>query len=153
MKIYCCTLFDITATGITGRHRSGQIPFVDQAGNNITDQDQWNQARNQQRNWETITQLIQLRAQIEQLSIPYVHHNQWIFDFQVEIQDVFLLDGDPVGSLRADCADVPMLINLRETVRTQPWLITAGTDSNIWFQVISPDPDSQTQLDLLQLDK
>jgi nucleoside-diphosphate-sugar epimerase len=67
MKIYCETVFDITATGVTGHFKSSRIPFIDHAGHKITDSDSWNRARNQQRNWETLTQLIQLRTQIDNI--------------------------------------------------------------------------------------
>ena len=50
MKIQCQTLFDITATGVTGHIKPGRIPFCDLAGNRITDTTEWNRSRNQQRN-------------------------------------------------------------------------------------------------------
>jgi hypothetical protein len=50
MKYACRTLFDITATGITGHYKTSRIPFMDEAGQEIANTDDWNRARNQQRN-------------------------------------------------------------------------------------------------------
>ena len=50
MKFICKTLFDITATGVTGHYKSSRVPFRDSTGNNIENETTWNRARNQQRN-------------------------------------------------------------------------------------------------------
>ena len=55
IKIEVHTQFDITATGVTGHYKSSQIPFTDAAGNIIDDANSWTRSRNQQRNWETLT--------------------------------------------------------------------------------------------------
>ena len=52
MRFACRTYFDITATGVTGHYKSSRVPFLDQVGKNITNELDWNKARNQQRNWE-----------------------------------------------------------------------------------------------------
>ena len=70
VKFICKTLFDITATGVTGHYKSSRVPFQDLTGTSITNEISWNRARNQQRNWETITQLISLRTQISELQTP-----------------------------------------------------------------------------------
>jgi len=64
MRILCRTLFDCSATGVTGHYRPSQVPFEDSAGNTIANQHDWMFARNQQRNWETLNQLISLRTQV-----------------------------------------------------------------------------------------
>jgi len=48
MRFICRTLFDITATGVTGHAKSARIPFEDRTGRRITDYVIWNRARNQQ---------------------------------------------------------------------------------------------------------
>ena len=37
MRFSCTTLFDITATGVTGHFKSSRIPFEDRAGNTVPD--------------------------------------------------------------------------------------------------------------------
>jgi hypothetical protein len=133
MKIQCQTLFDITATGITGHIKPGRMPFTDRAGTKIADAEQWHRSRNQQRNWETITQLISLRTQVNDLSDPVKIQDQWQFEFEVENENLFADKIDPLAVLKIDCDSVPMLTGLGESA-------TAGTvlavDQNIWFAII-----------------
>ena len=70
MKIKCKTLFDITFTGVTGRFSVSAIPFKDRTGREIKNIDNWNFARNQQRNYETLLQLLSLRTQPMNISNP-----------------------------------------------------------------------------------
>jgi hypothetical protein len=132
MKIQCQTLFDITATGVTGHIKPSRMPYVDQAGSRITDTESWNRSRNQQRNWETLTQLIQLRTQLSELTTPVKDQDCWIFEFATDIEGLFELDQDPLGILKSDCAGVPMLTKLGE-------IDTAGNvlvvEKNIWFSL------------------
>ena len=133
MKIRCRTLFDITATGITGHHKPSRIPFTDNSGQLILDERSWNRGRNQQRNWETITQLIQLRTQLSELADPDTQDGVWQFDFATEVSEVFSDGTDPLGSLRADCAGVPMLTGLGEKPDLEPCLVM---DQNLWFDIV-----------------
>jgi hypothetical protein len=133
MKIQCQTLFDITATGVTGHIKPGRMPFWDQAGSRITDTESWNRSRNQQRNWETVTQLIGLRTQTVNLTIPAKIDNQWQFEFEVDNENLFLDNLDPLAVLKADCNSVPMLTGLNETQALTPLLTI---DSNIWFTIV-----------------
>jgi hypothetical protein len=137
MKIICRTLFDITATGITGHHKSSRIPFHDRSGQHIVDALTWNRGRNQQRNWETITQLIQLRTQLSELTDPVAQDGAWQFEFGTERDEVFSDGSSDLGSLLRDCEYVPMLTNLNEVVELPGQLVTQGADQNIWFEIIS----------------
>ena len=127
------TLVDITATGVT-RHRA-----------------EHELERNQQRNWETVLQVIGLRAQPQLIQGPirhectidesggfgemyHGHHQVWIFCFGVEHEDVFLLEGDPVGGLDKDFAQVPVICGLEETARfILPIFYPYGAIKNIYF--------------------
>ena len=127
------TLVDITATGVT-RHR-----------------DDLELERNQQRNWETVLQVIGLRAQPQLVEGPVCHEYTvdnttlfgemyygqqkcWIFTFGVEHEDVYLLDGDPVGWLDHDFAQVPIICGLEETARfILPIFYPFGSIKNIYF--------------------
>jgi hypothetical protein len=133
MKIQCQTFFDITATGVTGHIKPGRMPFWDQAGGRITDTESWNRSRNQQRNWETVTQLIGLRTQTVNLTTPARIDNQWQFEFEIDNENLFLDDTDPLAVLKADCNGVPMLTGLTET---QTLTSLLAIDTNIWFTII-----------------
>ena len=133
MKIQCQTLFDITATGVTGHIKPGRMPFVDQAGHRITDTTEWNRSRNQQRNWETVTQLISLRTQVNNLIAPVKINDRWQFEFEVDNENLFSTDTDPLAILKEDCTGVPMLTGLNELVVDNVFL---AVDKNIWFTIV-----------------
>ena len=132
IKVEVRTLFDITATGVTGHYKLSRIPFTDDAGHQIVDLDSWNRARNQQRNWETLTQLISLRTQIMDLTDPEVNGDYWQFEFVTETE-IFNDGIDPVGVLKQDSEGVPMLRELDNEPDIEEVLVTAGSRQNIWF--------------------
>ena len=136
MKIVCKTLFDCTYTGVTGNFRAGQIPFVSKAGIEIQDQNDWIKARNQQRNWETLLQIISLNAQPEILTTPKKVNDAWQFEFTVESGDVFGLSGstDPLAGLKQNCNGVPMITGLEQVNNIDSML---KQDQNIWFDAIN----------------
>jgi hypothetical protein len=136
MKIRCLTLFDITETGITGHFRPTQIPFTNRVGNTISNITDWNRSRNQQRNFETITQVLQLRTQIFDVTAP-TKNGKWEFEFDVEANEIYQLDQDTFGILKQDCEDVPMIVGLDDEYVLTPSLVTSGSQQNIWFELIS----------------
>lgn len=134
MKFFTCvTLVDITATGVT-RFTAEQ-----------------EKERNQQRNWETVLQCIGIRAQPQLIEGPICRefeldasrvfgemypgvHKVWAFTFGVESEDVFLVDGDSVGGLDKDFAQVPIITGLDETARFMlPIFYPYGAIKNIHF--------------------
>jgi len=139
MKFACQTLFDITATGVTGHYKLSRIPFRDRAGQLIHDTESWNRSRNQQRNWETITQILSLRTQLFDLSDPISDQTgtRWMFEFETETAGVYGPESDPVSVLRSDAAGVPMLRELDNDPDIDTVLITDGARQNIWFAPIS----------------
>lgn len=137
MQIRCRTTFDISQTGITGHFKPSQIPFCDRAGNNIVDLPTWDRSRNQQRNLETISQILQLRTQIFDLTVPAEHNGYWTFDFSVEFDGIYQHGADTFGILKQDCEGVPMLVGLDEKYTITPMLTTAGSQQNIWFELIT----------------
>ena len=136
MKYKCSTRFDITATGVTGHFKQSRVPFTDRAGNKITNADSWNRSRNQQRNWETLTQLISLRTQILDLTDPENQADLWTFEFATE-SDVFHDGIDPVGVLRLDSGGVPMVRDLDNAPDIDSTLVTSGAKQNVWFVPIT----------------
>jgi len=139
MKFACQTLFDITATGITGHCKLTRMPFQDHAGQLIRDSESWNRSRNQQRNWETLTQILSLRTQLFEITdpIPDQTGTRWMFEFETETEGVYGPEDDPVSVLRADAAGVPMLRELNNDPDIDTVLITEGPRQNIWFAPIS----------------
>lgn len=133
MKIRCSTHFDITETGTTGHFRPSQAPYNDRAGNLISNISDWNRSRNQQRNFETITQVLQLRTQIFNVTTP-VKDGKWEFEFEVESDGIYQQDQDVFGILKQDCNDVPMIVGLNDEYALTPQLVTEGSQQNIWFE-------------------
>ena len=136
MRFVVQTFFDITATGVTGHYKPARVPFRDHAGNVITDESDWGRARNQQRNWETLTQLISLRTQILDLTDPENQADLWTFEFATE-SDVFHDGIDPVGVLRLDSGGVPMVRDLDNAPDIDSTLVTSGAKQNVWFVPIT----------------
>lgn len=139
MKILCRTFFDCSQTGVTGIFKPSQIPFTDQTGSEITDLIEWNRARNQQRNFETVVQIISLRSQPIDVSRPYCDDGVWKFSFEVDAPGVYSGNGElhNLDALIADCNGIPMIINLREHYALDPVLTTQGDKANIWFEAIN----------------
>lgn len=139
MKYLCRTLFDCSYTGVTGNYRAGHTPFVDRTGRIIDSVTTWNFARNQQRNWETLLQMISLRAQPVIVKFPQSIQGQWSFEFEVESTGVYshTTDGTKVDILMSECHGIPMIINLTETVTLEPSLSVNGPNQNIWFEAIN----------------
>ena len=127
-SICVLTDFDCRPTGVTGHFRTNVLPFVDRLDQSITDFDSWNSSRNQQRNWETILQLIGLYTQPQSISDIRMKNGRWEFEFETEFDDVFRLNEDPVGLLKQACRGVPIINYVQQqlTALLQP-------DVNIWF--------------------
>ena len=139
IRVKCSTRFDITETGVKNRSHKARIVFRDDTGREITNELEWNRARNQQCNWETVNQVISLRTLPENISRP-VHKADigiWTFEFAVVDPASITHDSNPVGYLLNDCADVPMILGLNETPDITPFLISSGPDANIWFELLA----------------
>lgn len=134
MRLSCRTRFDITATGVKSHFSPGRMPFVDAVGQTVSNIADWNRSRNQQRNWETVNQIIALRTLPEDISLPVKTEDVWVFEFTVENPSTIEQDGDPVGALIRDCQDVPMLTGLGENTDVGVCLIPGN---NIHFEIVS----------------
>lgn len=137
MRFSCTTRFDITATGVTGHFKSARVPFEDRAGCIIQDISDWNRSRNQQRNWETVQQIISMRTQISASTEPVRTGSTWHFEFETETPGVYGTDDDPVAVLYSDATGVPMLVDLDNHKDIAPFIVTSGTEQNIWFSALS----------------
>jgi hypothetical protein len=139
MKIVCRTTFDCSYTGVTGHYRSSEIPFTDRAGQLITDQTAWHRARNQQRNWETLMQVIGLRTQPQSVTRPICRDRTWEFEFVAEAEGVYSITDNPdqVAGLKQDFTGVPIMTNLNEKPGVVSTVTTEGPDQNIWLDTIN----------------
>jgi hypothetical protein len=139
LRVRCSTSFDITATGVKNRYYKARIPFTDNIGQRIVDDETWFRSRNQQSNWETINQIISLRTLPENISIPVYDSNlqQWSFEFDVvDPTSIASADG-PLGYLLSDCNNVPMILGLNELGGLPAYLISIGNESNIAFKLLN----------------
>ena len=135
VTIECSTSFDITATGIRGRLENLHLPVNDAQGSLITDLSGLHRARNQQRNYETLLQIISLRTLPESVTRPRFHDAVWSFEFQVPHIEAVAWGADPVGALRFDAENVPMIVGLDESPGMDQRICTYGPKANVWFTV------------------
>lgn len=129
ITIECSTLFDITFTGVTGHYKPSRTPLLDG--------DAWNRARNQQRNLETLTQIVSLRTQIDEVTKPVEKDGVWTFTFSSDTPGVFGTVNDPTEILKEDSNGVPMLRELNNDPDIDTVLVTSGPRQNVWFNVVS----------------
>jgi hypothetical protein len=98
----------------------------------------------QQANFNTLLQSIGLRSNVEWAvdpvessgSLPHPlegRANYWTWTFEVERDQVFTKDGDPVGLLLDDLHGVPVIGQLNNSVDIDPAAFqTQGPNTNIW---------------------
>ena len=111
--------------------------------------------RNQQRNWETIQQILSFRAQLMKLTYlgstaadvkdysfgaNYTgEHTIWSFEFAVERPDIYSLDQDRYGTLKDDLGMIPVILGLDETAKpSKPLFFASGLEKNIYFIAHKP---------------
>ena len=134
-KIQCKTLFDITATGVRNNYKASQYIY-DHEGQLIKSEVAWIKARNQQRNWETVNQIMSLRALPERISAPVHRDGAWWFDFEIPNASALKTNEDELGLIKQDAQGVPMIVSLDEKSPLVPYFVIDGKDVNIWFEVI-----------------
>ena len=134
--LICHCLCDITQTDVRGRFRPDSMPMQDRTGQWICDQDSWLRARNQQRNFETLIQIISLRTLPEAFDVPSRSDHGWRFGFQIPTLASVAWGADPVGALKYDADGVPMITGLGEPPGLGAEIRTYGPDINVWFDVL-----------------
>jgi hypothetical protein len=128
------TLIDITPTGVTTH-----TPALDLG-------------RNQQRNWETVQQIISLRTQptiistdsfVDQVKrynfgINYTGTQQiWTFKFAVEYADIYQEGTDKFGLVKYDFKITPVILGLTETaIPERAMFYPKGPWNNIYFKTL-----------------
>jgi hypothetical protein len=102
----------------------------------------------QQSNFNSLVQAIGLRSNIEWLTDPKKESGtlpndikgkaiHWIWTFDVERDDVFLKDDDPVGLLIDDLHGVPVIADLENSADIDPAAFqTKNGNQNTWLRII-----------------
>ena len=153
LEFYTCyTLFDITNTGIIMPYNSNlNAMFLDTAEQPVYNEKTWERSRNQQRNWDTMVQIISMRAQplilqsarMVEDDVEFYNfgghytgvHKIWAFRFGIEAKDAYRKGDNPVYQLTEDSALVPMSTGLTETAAIDPAAIDTKTYStNTYFE-------------------
>lgn len=142
-RIRCCTLFDVTHTGVTNRSKPPG-----------SDTETWVKQRNTQCNFDTILQVISLRSQPDLVKSPikkqvddellnkfgFVYQQPdvdiycWIFEFEVHHVSVFDNHVGQFGALYNDCHGVPMIRDNENSIDITPFLDTSDELKNIHFE-------------------
>lgn len=103
----------------------------------------------QQANFNSLCQAIGLRANFyyndnpkqERGSLPHDIGGKatyWVWQFETERADVFLLDNDPVALLKEDLNGVPVINGLNNSADIDPAIFqTQGDNQNIWVYELS----------------
>lgn len=102
----------------------------------------------QQANFNTLIQAIGLRANVTWGNDPKKHTGalphiiggkatHWIWEFEVEQEDVFLEGTDPVALLVKDMQGVPIIAELEDSADLTPAVFqTTGSNPNTWLSII-----------------
>jgi hypothetical protein len=146
-RMICYTLFDITQTGVSNRSKPPEDHI-----------EEWKSKRNSQCNLDTILQVISLRSQPEQISVPkkfdlklneveyfgFLLSEQetvsvpcWTFNFSVQHPSVFYNGITELGALYNDCHGVPMLLSGNEYPKTNNFLDSTPELRNIYFSIVN----------------
>lgn len=102
----------------------------------------------QQANFNSLIQAIGLRSNVEWTVDPAMYTgripeqsgkaNHWIWEFDVERDEIFLKGNNPVGLLIEDLDGVPIITGLNDSVDIFPAVFkTQGDTANTWFKIIS----------------
>jgi hypothetical protein len=130
------TLFDITATGVIRHPKPTDYNYQSLL-----------LQRNQQRNWETVQQVLAMRAQIYVEQPPQIvktckqfprkifkNTQAWGFQFGVEYTEIY---GDNLQLLFDDCHGIPMILGLTERAAiTEPIIDCCGDYKNIHIEPV-----------------
>jgi hypothetical protein len=121
-RIRCTTTFDITATQEKGRPRADDLAA--------------NRRRNQQRNWDTLNQLLSLRTLPENVTDPVYDNQARTWSFAFDIPDISAItDHVTMDLLLKDCHGVPMITGLDESADHAAVISTSQPGANLWFEL------------------
>jgi hypothetical protein len=136
ITIECITRFDITATGVLGQYRENREIFNQADGSTIGDRVAWLKARNQQRNWDTVNQIIALRCLPYNIQAPRRQGEVWKFKFDLDSPAALSDQPGDLEFLRRDAQGVPMILGLDETTGLDATIQTQGVEVNTSFRIL-----------------
>lgn len=132
MRIKIQTLVDITKTGVRRKDQGDELKLF------------------QQSNFQTLQQIINLRSLIEDNADPSVvtrtvdgefgkrikgEHRVWTYEFTIPQAEVYEHNNDPIGFLKADFENIPVLGSLTETInKPSTFTVKTGDYTNIKFE-------------------
>lgn len=135
MKIRIKTLVDVTRTDVRRKGQGEDLKLL------------------QQQNYQTLQQIINLRNLIDNNDDPYVEtrdvtgefgssykgqHKVWTYEFEVDHADAYAMENDPLGLLKEDLEQIPVLGGLTETVPApKMFILNHKGKSNITVDVIN----------------
>jgi hypothetical protein len=132
-RIRISTTFDCTTTGVTGHYKSVHSSFFDNANQTIDSLESWTRSRNQQRNYETLLQIISLYTQPEDITESREHNGTWSFEFTTEFDGIFSNETHNLGLLKNAANGVPVLDKINTD---QLCTIVIIPDVNVFFEEI-----------------
>ena len=149
-RIKCYTLFDITNTGILSR----KTP-VNLLPEKVLD---WENDRARQSNFDTIIQVISLRTQPEDITVPIMEpvvfesfehfgflfdeeeaQKCWSFEFSIFYENAYADGINELGALYDDCDGVPMLCINSQWDKLPHFLDVSPELRNIYFEVLTDE--------------
>ena len=77
--------------------------------------------------------MVGLYTQPQEISATTVVDQKWQFEFDIEFDDIFNVDNDPLGLLKSICQGVPMFIKQENHYK----IVTIDYGANIEFGLIN----------------
>lgn len=138
------SLIDITNTGVLAAYKKDAKAFMDNAQQVVKDKQSWDRSRNQQRNWETLTQLISMITQPTILQQPIPKRKQDLLNYNFSYTGEHTVWEFIIGAEHASvfdskvlieiCNKIPIVTNLKETFEPNNPIFDTEQDINLYFE-------------------
>jgi hypothetical protein len=124
------------------------VTLVDITRTNVSKSDRDQKLISQQANFNSLIQAIGMRSNVEWQIDPIKKDGRlpppfkgsaayWTWEFEVERDQIFEKDTDPVGLLKEDLHGVPIIPDLENTTEIcPPVFLSIGENSNISVEII-----------------